>query len=124
MKKLAMVVAAALPLLAVLSPASAQKLEVGKWTGTVTEPGGEAHPVTYDVALKGDTLAVTVNAGEHGSFAFSEVKLNDKTLTFWFTPGPRVDCALNRRDDGAYEGTCKDAGGEEARMVMLPPKKQ
>ena len=124
MKKFAMVLAAALPLVIVATPGSAQQIEAGKWTGTVTPPNGEERvEVTYDVTLKGDTIGITVVAGEHGSFPFSEVKLVEKTLTFWFQPGPRVDCKLDRKDDGSFEGACRDSDGGDARMVMLPPKK-
>ena len=123
MKKFAIVVAVALPLMAVV-PAQAQKLQPGKWTGTVRTPSGEVSEVTYDVTLKGDTIGITVTAPAHGSFPFGDVKLNDKTLTFWFEPGPRVDCLLLRRDDGAFEGACNDPGGGSASMLMLPPKKE
>ena len=64
--------------------------------------------VTYDVTMYGDTIGITVNAGEHGSHRFNDVKVNDKTLTFWFTPGPRVECTLTRGEDGAFAGTCRD----------------
>ena len=115
--------AAALPLLA-FAPAQGQKLEPGKWTGTVTAPGEQQPlPVTYDVTVQGDTVGISVDAGEHGSYSFSEVKLNDGTLTFWFTPGPRVDCTLTGREDGAFAGTCRDPEGGVASMVMVPPEK-
>ena len=123
MKKLAMVLSALLPLAILPAMASAQKIEVGKWTGNVIAPDGDTVPTTYDVTLKGDTIGINVTAGEHGSFSFNEVKLVDKTLTFWFQPGPRVDCALTRRDDGAFAGACKDSEGGTAQMLMTPPKK-
>jgi hypothetical protein len=123
MKRLAIALSAALPLI-VFAPAQAQKLEPGKWTGTVSPPGEPATEVTYDVTMKGDTINMTINAGEHGSFAASEMKLNDKTLTFWFAPGPRVECTLTRREDGAFAGSCLDPDGGNASMVMIPPKKE
>ena len=124
MKKLAMVLPAVLPLLAFV-PAQAQKLEPGKWTGRVIPPGEETPTeVTYDVTLRGDTIGIAVNAGEHGTFVFNEVKLNDGTLSFWFTPGPRVECTLTRREDGVFQGPCREEDGDTATMVMIPPKKQ
>jgi hypothetical protein len=120
MNKFAIVLSAALPIL-VFGNAQAQKLEPGKWTGTVSPPGEQTTSVTYDVMMKGDTIGITVNAGEHGSFSFSDVKLNDKTLTFWFAPGPRVDCTLTRREDGGFAGSCRDSEGGTASMVMVPP---
>lgn len=124
MNKLSIVLSAALPLL-ILTPAHAQKLEPGKWSGSVTPPGEQlAMEVTYDVTVNGDTIGITVDAGEHGSFPFSEVKLSDKTLTFWFAPGPRVDCTLTLREDGAFAGPCRDSDGGIASMAMLPPKRE
>ena len=124
MKKIAMVLAAVLPLFAFV-PAEAQKLEPGKWTGTVTAPSEQSPlAVTYDVTLKGDTIDITVNAAEHGQFRFNDVKLTDDVLTFWFTPGPRVECTLTRREDGAFAGSCADPEGGNAGMVMVPPKKE
>jgi hypothetical protein len=115
---------AALPFLAVAA-AQAQTLAAGKWTGTVTPPNEQqAVPVSYDVTLKGDTIAITVDAGEHGAFPFGDVKLSDGVLTFWFTPGPRVECSLTRGEDGGFQGPCRDAEGGTARMVMVPPKKE
>jgi hypothetical protein len=113
-----------LALLAVfpLAASAQQKLEVGKWTGTVTPPGEPITNVTYDVTMKGDTIAITLNAGDHGSFQMEEVKLAEGKLTFHFTPGPRVDCALERKEDGSFAGRCTD-GSEAAEMVMVPPKK-
>jgi hypothetical protein len=123
MKKIALVLSAALPLLAFV-PAGAQKFEPGKWTGTVTPPGEQTTlAVTYDVTVKGDTIGITVNAAEHGSHAFSDVKLADDVLTFYFMPGPRVDCTLTRREDGSFAGSCSDPEGGNASMVMVPPKK-
>ena len=124
MKRFVMMVSAALPLLAV-DAAHAQQLEPGRWTGTVLAPGEQqALEVSYEVTLRSDTIDIRVNAGSHGSFAFSDVKLADKTLTFWFTPGPRVDCSLTRREDGAFAGSCRDPQGGVASMVMIPPKKE
>jgi hypothetical protein len=123
MTKLVMAVAVALPLLANAGTAAAQKIEAGKWTGSVTPPGEGRTEVTYDVTVKADTIGITVNVGVHGTFPMNDVKLNDNTLTFWFAPGPRVDCTLVRRDDGAFDGGCKDTNGGDALMTMVPPKK-
>jgi hypothetical protein len=54
-------------LLAILPlAASASRSWKWKWTGTVTPPGEPVTNVTYDVTMKGDTIAITLNAGEHG----------------------------------------------------------
>ena len=123
MKKTTSLFAAALAALLVL-PAigGAQSLESGTWTGTAAPPDGEV-PITFEVKVSGDTIGITLNAGEHGSFKLEDVKLVDKKLSFWFVPGPRVVCELNRRDDGAFAGNCTADDGVLVPMTMIPPKK-
>ncbi len=113
---------AALLVLLPLAASAQEKIEAGKWTGTVTPPGEATVNVTYDVTVKGDTIGITLNAGEHGSFVVEEVKLVDGKLTFSFTPGPRIACTLNKKPDGSFAGQCTD-GQQPADMVMMPPKK-
>ena len=118
---------AAAALLCVAAPASAQqsataKLEAGAWTGTVTPPDGMTTAVIYDVAYAGDTLKITIRAGDHGTFETSDVKLETDKLSFSFRPGPLVKCTLSRKD-GGFAGTCLDEEGGVANMVLAPPKK-
>jgi len=124
MFKLKLVTLALAALVGVPAAVAAQSIEAGKWTGTVLPPDGQTTEVTYDVTVKGDTIGITVSAGEHGTFTFNEVKLADNKLTFSFQPGVLVKCALARRADGAFEGQCTDAEGGVAQMLMVPPKKQ
>jgi hypothetical protein len=114
-----------LALVAVPSAAFGQKMEAGKWTGTVTPPGGETAQVTYDVTVAGDSIAIRIEAGEHGTFDAAGTKLVADTLTFSFTPGPTVNCTLKRRpEDRAFAGACVDPDGGAAQIVMIPPKQQ
>lgn len=115
-------------LLSIPAVASAQqsapaKLEVGAWTGTVTPPDGMTTSVTYDVAYAGDTLRITIRAGEHGTFDTSDVKLEADKLSFSFRPGPLVKCVLTRKEAG-FAGTCTDEEGGIANMDLSPPKKE
>ena len=117
---------AALALAAIVilpAAASAQAMQPGKWTGVVTPPDGAVN-VTYDVTVKGDTIGITVNAGEHGSYKFEDVKLAAGKLTFWFQPGPRVACALDKKEDGSFAGNCSADDGVQVPMTMVPPKKE
>ena len=104
--------------------AQAQKLEPGTWTGSITPPGQDAFPVTYDVAMAGDTVKISMNAQQHGTFKFDNVKLASGKLTFtWQTPGPVLDCALEAKPDNSYSGICSIGGQDPGTMVMIPPKK-
>ena len=123
MSKIKLVVLALAALSAAPAAVAAQKMEAGKWTGRVLPPGGQNTDVTYDVTVKGDTIGITLSAGEHGTFTATEVKLADTKLTFTFQPGVLVKCALARRGDGAFEGECTDEEGGVAQMLMMPPKK-
>ena len=110
--------------LAIPAAATAQNFPAGKWTGTAAPPGEGEVSLTFDVKVAGDTISITLNAGEHGSFKLEEVKLVKDKLTFWFMPGPKVACTLNRREDGVFAGSCGDDSGEAVPMTMVPPKKE
>lgn len=109
-------------LLALPVTLSAQKLQAGTWPGTVTPPGEGIVNVTFDVKTTGDSIAITLKAGEHGEFVLNEIKVTDEQLTFSFAPGPVVNCTLDKKEDGSYAGTCKDSEGGDATMTMIPPK--
>jgi hypothetical protein len=113
----------ALPLAASAQSAAPVKLAVGIWTGTVTPPN-EPVPmgITFDVSYKADTLAITLAAGEHGSFVLNDLVVTDAKSSFAFTPGPKVVCALAVKDAG-YAGDCTDDGGNVVPMTMTPPAK-
>lgn len=122
---LAAVFAFAFPLALCAQSTPATVLETGKWTGIVMPPNGETVEVTYDVATKNDgSQTMVINAGPHGTFAVAKMTIESGKLSFYFTPGPEVRCALSRKDDGSYEGDCMDDGGAPAHMTMLPPKKE
>lgn len=98
------------------------KLDIGAWTGKVTPPEGITVDVIYDVAYAGDTLKISINAGEHGTFNTTDVKLETDKLTFRFRPGPEVVCVLNKKELG-YAGNCTGEDGSVATMELAPPKK-
>ena len=114
--------AALAAILVVPVAASAQALKPGKWTGVARTPDGVDVALTMDVKVAGDTTTVLLSAGEHGTFKLEEVKVVSEKLTFWFVPGPRVNCALARKPDGSFAGSCLDEGGGEVPMTLTPPR--
>ena len=124
----------ALALAAVITPAAlsaqspAAKLTPGAWTGSVTPPGGQDFPMSFDVKTPGDTIQIMASLdveGEKMSFTFMNAKLADGSLTFTFDiNGMVISCALKGQTDGAYVGECKDPGGTPGIMRMVPPKKE
>lgn len=118
--KVASILAAALVLPAALS---AQTLQTGTWTGTITPPGNTTAPVTFDVTAPDDSLAITIN-GPFGSLPFSNIQHHPDRLTFTFSPGPPVNCTLMLQEDKSYSGDCLDAAGAKGVIVMVPPEGQ
>jgi hypothetical protein len=126
--RISVLAVAAAALLTLSSAAAAQqtaapKIEVGAWTGQVVQPDGQVTDVIYDIAYAGDTLKITIKAGDHGSFETSDVKLETDKLSFTFTPGPAVVCVLNKKD-AIYSGVCTAEDGSTATMDLAPPKKK
>ena len=99
----------------------AQSLEPGTWTGTIAPPGNDSFDVTYDVVVKGDSLTITVHAPP-GDRPFRDIKTSENQLTFWFEPGPRVDCVLAKHEDGSYSGDCVAQDGSVGHLTMVPPE--
>jgi len=102
-------------------PARAQELQPGTWTGTMFPPGGEGVPVTYRVGLTDGVVSIVMNNLQLGDMAFQEPRLDGDELTFWWEPGTRVDCTLQRQDDRSFAGTCS-AGNGDGAITMLPPE--
>ena len=108
----------------VTTPVAAQELERGTWTGTMSPPGSPSVAVTYEVSETDGALSIVMSVPEVGqSMAFSDVKLNEDELTFWWEPGTPVDCTLLRKEDGRFEGICTEGTGPdgEGTLTMLPP---
>ena len=126
MKSVRNALAVAVAALLLPHAAHAQKLEVGKWTGTVTPPNQGPMEVTYDVTMSGDTLSVILNAAPHGSFKFNNITIADGKMTFSWSPGDaNVACTLELKPDATWAGPCTEEGGSNpGQMVMVPPKKQ
>jgi len=106
------------------TPASAQALPQGTWTGTMSPPGGEAIPVNFAVSESGGALAIAMSAVQvEGEMPFRDIRLDGQTMTFWWELGVRVDCSLTRTDVGGFAGTCTDGTGDRGAgtLTMVPP---
>jgi hypothetical protein len=113
----------ALVVMWVATPVSAQELERGTWTGSISLPGGSSLPVTYQVGETDGALSITMSNPQVGDVAFSDAGLDGDELTFWWEPGIRVDCTLLRKEDRSFEGICTDGSGAagEGTLIMMPP---
>ena len=113
----------ALVVMWVATPVSAQELEQGTWTGSISLPGGSSLPVTYQVSETDGALSITMSNPQVGDVAFSDAELDGDELTFWWEPGIRVDCTLLRKEDRSFVGICTDGSGAagEGTLIMMPP---
>lgn len=107
------------------APASAVKLEVGKWTGTVAPPSMDALELEFAVKMDGDTMKIDLTIVAMGmTMPLTGIKMEGPKLEFGFLAGDSdVKCTLTKKDDGSYAGPCADAGGQGGPMTMIPPKK-
>ena len=114
--------------MSVTTALGAQELERGTWTGrmsTLAPPHGvPSVAVTFEVGGTDGALSIVMSVPPVGqSISFNEVALSGDELTFWWEPGPRVDCTLLRKQDGSFEGTCAEGSGAagEGVLTMVPP---
>ena len=105
--------------------AGAQEIEPGAWTGTLTPPGGAVVPVTYEVSDANGALSIVMNNPQLGDIEFNDARLEGDQLTFWFTPGTRVECTLTRKEDRSFDGGCSDGRGADGQgaLTMTPPSR-
>lgn len=123
--KLALPLAAALLVMAPGSPAAAQQLPYGGWTGTMTPPGGQPINVLYEVGELDGVLTIVMRAlMVQEVIPFRDIRVEPDALVFWWEPGVRVDCRLARQTNGSYEGPCSAGGGAAGALTMVPPAGQ
>lgn len=126
MRQLLLAIAFAFATLTLAPAAFAQSLDEGMWTGTMETPGGEVVDLRYEVKKDGEQLTIALLPPEEvgadsDRYEFSDVRVEDGNLVFWWQPGPRVDCVLEPIDDGAYDGECSTADGDSGYLTMVPP---
>jgi hypothetical protein len=122
-KTIARLAFAAALTIAAVAPLQGQGLSAGTWTGSITPPGGEAIPVSFEVGGTAAAPTVAMSAPMvQGTIAFNDIRVEGPMLLFWWEPGVRVDCQLTRTAAGGYEGPCSDgSGGASGALSMVPP---
>ena len=102
---------------------AAQALPLGTWSGAMSAPGGTPIPVSFQVGRTDSGLSIVMSSAQvEGEIAFTDVRLQGDSLTFWWEPGVRVECTLTRTDAGGFEGSCSDGSGSgEGILRMVPP---
>ncbi len=121
--------------------ALAEQLQVGTWSGTWANRGGNnprERPVTIEVKKTADPhwrwrsgeqeLLDGTFVGAGGTTVraqISDVSLDDASLSFSFRTGDlKVNCRLVLNSDGDYEGDCVGEGGFGGKHLLLSPPKE
>ncbi len=107
-------------------PGSAQELQAGLWSGTVSSPEGQSFEIHYEVVYGEEGLEIAIippPEAPQDRYELSGIELEDGLLTFGWSPEPElwVDCALQLHEEGYYEGECVAGDGESGILKMIPP---
>ena len=101
------------------TPASAQTLTAGKWTGTLNLSSGAIIDVEFTVQGAGDTMHIVMNAVTGPPQPVTNVELSDKEMSFTWGA---FTCSLERKNDSKYEGEC--GGAAAAELTLEAPTEQ
>lgn len=107
------------------SPAHAQDMQPGLWTGEMVPPGGDPLEVMFEVGERDGALRIVMMNSDLGPMDLTEEALEGDELSFAWNPGVRVECTLTRQDNGSFEGICADergAAGGQGTLTMVPPE--
>ena len=83
----------ALVVMWVATPVSAQELEQGTWTGSISLPGGSSLPVTYQVGETDGALSITMSNPQVGDVTVWTGDLGNRTVQ---KDGLQVELRLER----------------------------
>jgi len=102
------------------------ELALGTWTGVMAPANFAATPATYDVEKIDGELTIKLHQ-PGGVIPLFDIHLDDVGLSFSMSgPGMTLVCALQKGDDGVYEGECSNTenpGAPRGRLTMVPPGK-
>ena len=98
----------------------AQTLQEGTWEGTTVLPDGSSVETNFDVTIENGELAITYHSVQ-GPLPLNAISLDGDTLSYTFSAGVLVRCAVQRQEDGSYTGECTTGNGETGRHTMTPP---
>jgi hypothetical protein len=106
------------------APLNAQlDLPDGDWTGNITPPEGTAIGVRYEIANDSVDRRLVIKISEE-HFLARDLRVEPGLLHFTWSPGPEVECRLERRELShytVYEGTCGDEETGIGRIRMISP---
>ncbi len=102
--------------LGLATPATAQNVKEGTWTGTLDLMNGPEIQVEFTVEGKGDSLQIVMKAIDGPPQPVTDVELSDKAMSFTWGA---FTCSLELKDDSKYDGEC--GGAADAQVSLEAP---
>ncbi len=101
------------------TPATAQTIKQGTWTGTLNLSTGPAFEVEFTVQGEGESLQIVMKAVNGPPQPVTDLQLSDKAMSFTWGA---FTCSLERKNDKKFEGDCE--GVAEAELTLDAPNEQ
>ena len=107
----------ALLLVVLATPASAQDVTPGTWTG-VLKIGGARLAVEYTIRKAADSLEIAMKTADAPASPVTDLKLAERQMAFRWGG---FSCALGRKQERTYAGTCRTADGTVSELTLTAP---
>ncbi len=105
--------------LGLATPATAQTVKEGTWTGTLDLTNGPEIEVEFTVQGEGESLQIIMKAVNGPPQPVTDIELSDKALSFTWGA---FTCSLERKGDSKYDGHC--GGAAEAQLSLEAPTRR
>ncbi len=102
--------------LGLATPATAQTVKQGTWTGTLDLANGPTIQVEFTVQGEGESLQIVMKAVNGPPQPLTDVELSDKAIAFTWGA---FTCSLKRKSDSKYDGEC--GGAADGQLSLEAP---
>ncbi len=105
--------------LGLATPATAQTVKQGTWTGTLNLSTGSQIEVEFTVQGEGESLQIVMKTVNGPPQPVTDVELSDKAMSFTWGA---FACSLERKGKSKYEGEC--GGAADAQLSLEAPTRR
>ena len=102
--------------LGLATPATAQTIKEGTWTGTLNLSNGPKIEVEFTVQGEGESLQIVMKAVNGPPTSATDIEVSDDRISFTWGA---FSCSLERKGDSKYEGEC--TGADDAQLSLEAP---
>ena len=105
--------------LGLATPATAQTVKQGTWTGTLHLSTGSQIEVEFTVQGEGESLQIVMKTVNGPPQPVTDVKASDKAMSFTWGA---FTCSLERKGKSKYDGEC--GGAADAQLSLEAPTRR